>query len=345
MPIRLLRELLFLTESFRVAHSLDLLIICGGGQLLDSWGGPWQFPYTIFKWVFLAKLSRVKCYFLNLGAGPLSHPLSKWFVERALLLADYVSFRDDNSQRLIQAIGFSGISHVVADNVYALTLPGPDIHSTLTRRRSEFIVGVAPMAYCDPRLYWDKNQVIYDRYIYNLSQFCARLVRARYRLRLFTTDIWFDQRAIIDLEAAIKNELAIETSPWITSEPISGIDELLSQISQLDCVVTSKFHGVIFAHLLTKPILAISHHYKVDTLMTDLGLSEYCVDIRTFDVDVLTATFERLLANLGDIAACMPRTVAAYRRELALQFDQLFSPHIASLPATGPSAESRGYRT
>ena len=65
---------LFLIKSLLILRSLDLLIISGGGQLLDSWGGPWKFPYTIFKWTLLAKLSGEKCYFLNVGAGPLTYP-------------------------------------------------------------------------------------------------------------------------------------------------------------------------------------------------------------------------------------------------------------------------------
>ena len=101
-PRQFFRELLFLGKSFRVAKSLDLLVVCGGGQLLDAWGGPWAFPYTIFKWVLLAKLCRRKCYFVNVGAGPLDYSLSKWFVKRALHLADYVSFRDDKSKQEVQ---------------------------------------------------------------------------------------------------------------------------------------------------------------------------------------------------------------------------------------------------
>ena len=79
-PKLLLQESSFLVESFFLVKDLDLLVISGGGQLLDSWGGPWAFPYTIFKWVILAKLAHVKCYFVNVGAGPLEHSLSKWFV-------------------------------------------------------------------------------------------------------------------------------------------------------------------------------------------------------------------------------------------------------------------------
>ena len=77
IPRTLLRELSFLARSFRVLRSFDLLVISGGGQLLDCWGGPWKFPYTIFKWVLLAKLAHVRCIVLNVGAGPLNPALKQ----------------------------------------------------------------------------------------------------------------------------------------------------------------------------------------------------------------------------------------------------------------------------
>jgi polysaccharide pyruvyl transferase WcaK-like protein len=340
MPIRVVRELIFLAESFRVAKSLDLLIVCGGGQLLDSWGGPWQFPYTILKWVILAKLQRARCYFVNVGAGPLDSRLSKWFIKRALLLSDYVSFRDANSQYVIQQIGFRCSSQVVADNVYGLTLPAFPIDSRPFGSRSEFVVGIAPMAYCDPRLYWDKDQARYDRYIRTLAQFGAWLIRSQYRLRLLTTDIWFDSQALVDLEAAIKRELPSDITAWITCEPIAGIDELMAQLRQVDCVVTSKFHGVVFAHLMNKPTLALSHHPKVATLMNDLGLSEYHLDIQTFDIGIMRRAFSQLLADADQIKTCMTGTAAGYRMGLANQFDQLFGRSLSRGDVTGKSRRS-----
>ena len=44
-PVQFLRETLFLGRSLILLCELDMLVICGGGQLLD-WGGPWAFPYT-----------------------------------------------------------------------------------------------------------------------------------------------------------------------------------------------------------------------------------------------------------------------------------------------------------
>jgi polysaccharide pyruvyl transferase WcaK-like protein len=323
-PTQLFRELHFLAKSFRVAKSLDLLVFCGGGQLLDAWGGPWAFPYTLFKWVLLAKLAGIKCYFVNIGAGPLKYPLSKWFVKRALLFADYVSCRDDKSRALIREIGFSGGAQVVADCAYGLKISDLGIDADHARRESELIIGISPMAYRDPRRYWDKDQSSYQCFIRTLADFCARLIRRRHRLRLFGSDIWFDSQAIVDLEVAIKNEFSIDTSTWITCEPVGDIDELLSQLSQVDCLVTCKFHGVIFGHLLNVPVLAISHHPKVATLMDDFDLAEYCVDVRTFNADLLTKTFERLVDNINDIKLSVPEKAAFYRRELAIQFDQLF---------------------
>src|SRR5262244_3316148 len=113
------RELSFLVSSRRNIKSFDLLIISGGGQLTEK-DGPWGFPYTIFKWVVLARSAGVRCMFLNLGAGPLTHPLSKLFVTRALLAADYVSLRDDKSRALAYNIGFTRESQVYPDSVYGL---------------------------------------------------------------------------------------------------------------------------------------------------------------------------------------------------------------------------------
>src|SRR5437773_5432385 len=162
-PRGLVAELVFLFKSFRILRSFDLLVISGGGQLLDSWGGPWEFPYTIWKWIFLARLARVRRVFLNVGAGPLKHPLSIFFVMRALRLANYTSFRDWKSQALIQQIGFTARSNVVADCVYSL---GTTACDTGTRgRAANGIVGISPMAYCHPGVYWKKDRRLYDSFI------------------------------------------------------------------------------------------------------------------------------------------------------------------------------------
>jgi polysaccharide pyruvyl transferase WcaK-like protein len=81
---------------------------------------------------------------------------------------------------------------------------------------------------------------------------------------------------------------------------------------------------VVFAQLLNKPVMALSHHPKVATLMADFGMSEYCLDIRKSDAELLTSTFARLVANQDEIRARMAAKVAESRQLLADQFDAMF---------------------
>jgi polysaccharide pyruvyl transferase WcaK-like protein len=321
-PAALVQELLFVVESFRIVRSLDLLIVCGGGQLLD-WGGPWAFPYALFKWTLLAKLSGVTSYYVNVGAGPLRDFLSKFFVRHALLLADYASFRDEKSRALTQEIGFRRTADVFPDNVYSLEFP--ILQKSHGRTGGPPVVGITPMAYRDPRVvFWDKDQTAYNRYIRLLGLFAASLVRERHRLRLFSTEVSFDSLAIEDLRCALRNDSSITDPFSVAHDEIPDGATLFSQMSDMDYIVTSRFHGVVFAHLMTKPVLAISPHPKVATLMNDAGLSAYCVDIRTFDVDSLKKAFDRLLENQDDIKRQMTKTAASYRARLLQQYDHLF---------------------
>jgi hypothetical protein len=74
-------------------------------------------------------------------------------------------------------------------------------------------------------------------------------------------------------------------------------------MSGFDFIITPKFHGVIFSHLLTKPVIALSYHPKIDDLMRAVGHSRYCLDIEHFAVDSLIETFGSLVYNSHDLRA------------------------------------------
>jgi polysaccharide pyruvyl transferase WcaK-like protein len=329
-PLELSAELLFLARAFRLLRSVDLLIINGGGQLTE-WGGPWSFPYTLFKWTLLARLAKVSCVFLTVGAGPLTRPLSKFFVRRALSSSSYASFRDQPSCALARRIGFSGQSPVFPDSAYGLELPALD-GSGARRAPGKPIVGLAPMPYCDPRVSHEKDQSVYISFIRKLGVFASWLVRNDYRVALFGSDIGIDPLAIEDLRGALRADPElVQGTLSVTHEPAISTEQLLDQMSSMDYVVTCRLHGVIFAHLLNKPVVAIAHHPKVATLMSDIGLAGYCLDIRTFDPDLLIATFTTAVRDSKEIRERMAERLVCYRRQFMQQFDDLF-PQVALFP-------------
>jgi polysaccharide pyruvyl transferase WcaK-like protein len=319
LPRAIWRELAFLVGMLRIVRQFDLLVVSGGGQL-NGKSGPWGFPYSLLTWCWMAKVTGARCFLLNVGAGPLKESLGRLFVKRTLSAADYVSFRDQPSQMLAQKIGFTGKSEVFPDNVYSLELPA----RVTGRRRKEFrrIVGVAPLAYpvksefCNP-----EEREIYDNVVATLARFASSLARHSYSLELFGTDIGEDPAVIEDLRRTLRERHDIATPSY---QPLQLVNDLLLRMSAMDYVVTCRFHGVVFAHLLNKPVLAISPHPKVADHMRSLGLSQYCVDIRTVDANLLADRFEAMVRERDDIKNRMAVSLASRRSLLREQFDALF---------------------
>ena len=319
LPRALSRELTFLVDSYRMLRSFDLMIVSGGGQLTER-GGPSSFPYALAVWSLLAKRAGVKFVFLNVGAGPLKHPLSKFFIVRALYAADYVSFRDQQSQDLATKIGFAGRGCVCPDNVYGYSFTLPNVASSDNSRP---VVGLAPMPYpfSDHLKYPTNAEAIQQQLIDKMADFSASIVNQSYSVRLFGSDLKSDPAAIEELRNALLNRHHIPTPAYM---PVESVDELLTAMSAMDFVVTCRFHGVVFAHLLNKPILAIAHHPKVTHLMNALGLSQYCFDMDTFDPAQLAAAFKSLVRNSEEIKKNMAASLADYRAKSKVQFDDLF---------------------
>jgi polysaccharide pyruvyl transferase WcaK-like protein len=86
--------------------------------------------------------------------------------------------------------------------------------------------------------------------------------------------------------------------------------------------------------LLGKPVVAISFHHKCSSLMTDMGLSEYCQDINWIKADALIAKFEALVQHADEVARMIAQRVEEARSTLDEQYEALFDePVDESRPA------------
>ena len=153
------------------------------------------------------------------------------------------------------------------------------------------VVGIAPMAYGDQLVYPEHDPAIHKSFIRSLDLFGSRLLSEQYRLSLFCSDIGIDPPVVSNLESRLRTGCRLAENESVLVPSIHSDTDLLSAMASMDYVVTSRFHGVILAHMLNIPVIAISHHPKVLTLMHALGLTEYCLDIRSCDADRLTETF------------------------------------------------------
>jgi polysaccharide pyruvyl transferase WcaK-like protein len=335
----LAHELVHLIRSYWAVRSLDVLIISGGGQLSELWRGPWSHPYNIFKFSVLAKLSRTPLLIVGVGAGPLEHPLSKFFVRWSVRLARYTSLRDQESEKLLRILGATAPIDVSPDPAYAL--PIADYVRPTTSRSVRPKVGINPIGYCDPRVWAHQDVDAYLRYLDELEAFCGRLLERGYDIEIFTAEISVDRYAIQELRERLAKH--VSSSGGATVECISKLDlkGLLTQMSTFDFVITSKFHGVIFSHLLGKPVVALSYHRKIDDLMRKVGHEEYCLPAGSFTSKNLTAAFDTLVRHEERLRGSFYQTARANSDAVEAQFDRLFEARPDETIAQRPPTQVR----
>jgi polysaccharide pyruvyl transferase WcaK-like protein len=327
-----LRESIFLVRSCKRLRALNLLIISGGGQLGDLWGGPWEHPCNLFKFSLLAKIAGTRLYFLNVGAEALEHPLSRFFAKSALRLADYVSLRDADSQTRVRNLGVRGKTYVCADPAYGL-----DVSAYLrgtSQSASLPAVGINPMGYCDPRIWPRKEQKVYGAYLDKLTRFSVWLLEQGYRLKIFPTSPGVDKYAIADLQRRLLERSGKRGSmaqgcdkldERVIAVLCESVEEVLREISGCDFVVTSKYHGVIFSHLLRKPVIALGYHGKVEAAMRGAGQDRFYADIEEFENEWLVDAFRSMVRSRDDLHSQEASATAAFAEILRRQFDELFS--------------------
>jgi polysaccharide pyruvyl transferase WcaK-like protein len=80
----------------------------------------------------------------------------------------------------------------------------------------------------------------------------------------------------------------------------------------------------LLALWLNKPVVAISFHEKVDSLMSGVGLSEFCQDIEHIDTNKLIAQFISLQQNAENLKSQIEQKAEAYQAALDEQYEHIF---------------------
>jgi len=322
------RYLRFSARSFVFLRGVDLLVVAGGGQLSDHFEGVWGFPLQLFTWCLLARWAGVQVAVLNVGAGPIGGRGSRMLFRWTLQLARYRSYRDERSRRLVEEIGVRDAGSVGPDLVFGWepTLEPRGEAVAFTGRT----VGLNVFPYRDWR-YWPMyDPAAYAAYLEKIRDVTLWLLGQGYRVRLFPTQLRADVRVITDVLGKLKGRLAAPMEERLEVVSISTVDDLASEIRRADVIVATRFHAIVIAMLLNKPVLGLCNESKMSDLMAGMGQAAYSLSLDTLDVSATIARFGELEANREYVAAELADRVERARRTLDGQIEPVFGPRVRS---------------
>jgi len=302
----------------------DMLIIPGTGLLTDAYGLFSWGPYNLLKWSLMAKLCRCKLLFVSVGAGPIDGQLGRYFVKSTLALADFRSYRDSSTMQCLERIGFPADRDPIYPDL-VFSLPEALIPHPNSERTARPIVGLGVMEYAGRYSVSGPEDATYANYLESLVVF-AKWLRARgYGIRLLSGDTG-DSHAWGEFRDLLGEPPSTFDEKPVIDEPIRSVEDLLDQIAVTDFVVATRFHNVVLALLSGKPVISISFHHKCESLMSAMGLSVYCLDIRDVSADQLIQKFCALEANARKLKPMIGEKIGEFRKALDEQYLSIFQP-------------------
>jgi polysaccharide pyruvyl transferase WcaK-like protein len=309
-------EVGFVARAYRNLRDIDLLLVAGSGQLNDYWAGPWGFPYTLLKWALLTRCTGTKLAFLSLGAGPLTTRLGRFFIKQTLTLADYHSYRDEDSRRLIASLAIPGDHPVVPDLVFSLDIARPVPPRVARGRR---VVGINPMPCFDDSYYPESDPLVFGTYAHTLAAFADWLVARDYTVRWFGTQLIADHPMIDRVRAMMREGGRTER---VIADPIGSFEQLIGVLDSMDFVVATRYHGSLLSLVRQKPVLTIAYHPKSLELMRQVGEGAYGLDIKQLTLPALQQRFVALEEHAGDFVATVGEQLPAIRTALQGQYQR-----------------------
>jgi polysaccharide pyruvyl transferase WcaK-like protein len=294
-------------------RSLDLLVISGGGQIDDFWGGPWAHPWSMLLWTTIARWQGVPVVYLAIGLDKLNAALSRRFCIWALQLASARSFRDTQTHQAMLQLGLNKPSAVCPDVVFAL-----EFSATRVATGSQPFVVISPIS----RKTWSSKETdTHTRYLQALIEAGLHLANQGFAIRIVCSQTVMDTADARHLARCLTEGGAVEVT--LCDAPI--VEDFLRHVSGAELVVASRLHAVILSLITGAPVVALAHLGKVGAAMKVVALDDFCLSLQDFPNDQLLTLIDRALSRREILRDQIRAANLRLRSELVPTFDTLAS--------------------
>ena len=317
----------------------DAIIVPGMGVLEASLPlRPSGVPYAMFLLGVSGKICRTRVALVSVGATIINQRLTRWLFDVAAAAAYYRSYRDNGSREAMRRRGLDvSRDPVYPDLVFSLPTPacGPGDPDT---------VGLGVMAYHGTNDHRGQADQIHAAYLAEIKRFARWLVDHGRKIRLTVGDAP-DREIAREIVADIRAYRPDLDSSWVIAEPVRSFADLTAAMTPVSLVIATRYHNVICALKLGKPVISLGYSAKNLDLMADAGLAEFSQFAHALDVDQLIKQFAALEQQSAPLRKVITEGNTARAERLREQFTVLSArlfPAGPAQPARPPAAHRHG---
>lgn len=267
----------------------------------------------LFHQVWLAKLLGKPVYLYAQSFGPYPTGLQRRLAVAGLKQADLILVREAKSKALLDRLGVVG-SHVVQvpDSAFLFQPDSqPNVAQLLGSKKSgEQLVGITVRAWLPGRAQ--------EQYEAAIAAFIERLQRLPHLKVVVIPQVTSEQQNDDDRHVGNRLQalLGQQERVLFLHQRFSHYD-IKALFAQLDYLVGTRFHSVIFALTAGVPAIAIEYEHKTSGIMEDLQLDHWVIPMEAVTTDRLWQLFGQLQkerpAYLRQLQARLPDYIASAR--------------------------------
>jgi colanic acid/amylovoran biosynthesis protein len=288
----------------------DLIIPVGGGYIRSKAG----FMSSVVLFFILQPI--VFSYILGKttvgytqSIGPFGNKFQEAMAKFTVKRINGIIVREQISLRLLKKWGITKNVLLSVDSGFAFVSNATkDIREELKIPKKKILVGVTVRDWLKP-----KEQ---ERYEKAFAKFCDAVIEKYDAAVIFIPQVTVahhhdddrtSARKVYDLMER-KNDAHVLTDQY-DHKTIKAI------YGQLDYLVGTRFHSVIFALASYVPSIAIEYEHKTRGIMAELGLGEWMVDIQAVEADQLISLFEKLTTHRNEYIHQLERVLPLYIKQ------------------------------
>lgn len=284
----------------------DLIVPVGGGHIRSQKGllGLCNVPLLLHPLWFGAILGKPTILYSQ-SIGPFRTRFEEKLAAVTLRRMALIMLREDTSLALLDRLGVRNNTVRAIDSGFLHATK----HKINLRRRygiakNKLIVGVTVRAWLDK-----SGQAAYETAVAKtldtiVSSTPAHIVFIPQVTANKGDDDRTVSRRVFQLMTRQSNATIIENEP--------DHHEIKALYNDLDLLIGTRFHSVIFSLTSYVPVVAIEYEHKTSGIMRDLGLQAWVIQIEDITAQQLTAKVNQLLAERSPYKAYLRKRLPTY---------------------------------